>query len=102
MYTPVSRRVPAAVLLVGAVPLVACSKKEEAAPVVQAAPEYVTNEMRQAASAVSGAYLREQITKFSADEFEGRAPATPGDTKAREYLVEQLKAIGFQPGGPDG
>ena len=47
-------------------------------------------------------YLRAQIAKFSGDEFEGRAPATPGDEKARQYIVEQLQEIGFKPGGPDG
>jgi hypothetical protein len=46
--------------------------------------------------------MRAQIAKLSADEFEGRAPATPGDTKARQYIVEQLQEIGFKPGGPDG
>jgi Zn-dependent M28 family amino/carboxypeptidase len=99
-----SRRARAALLVVGALTLVACGKKEEvAAPATPPAErEIVTNELRQAASAVSGSYMRDQITKFSSDEFEGRAPATPGDTKARDYLVEQLKGIGFEPGGPGG
>src|SRR6185295_12407301 len=46
-------------------------------------------------------YLRAQIAKISSDEFEGRGPATPGDTKARQYIVEQLQDIGFNAGGPD-
>jgi Zn-dependent M28 family amino/carboxypeptidase len=48
-----------------------------------------------------GDFLRAQIAKISSDEFEGRGPATPGDTKARQYIVEQLQDIGFVAGGPD-
>jgi Zn-dependent M28 family amino/carboxypeptidase len=62
----------------------------------------VSAEATKAAAQISADYLRNQITTFSSDEFEGRAPATPGDTKAREYLVEQLQQIGFAPGGADG
>ncbi|MET0659537.1 MAG: M28 family peptidase, partial [Steroidobacteraceae bacterium] len=51
---------------------------------------------------VTADYLRDQITKLSADEFEGRAPATPADERVRAYLVEQMKAIGLDPAGPDG
>jgi Zn-dependent M28 family amino/carboxypeptidase len=38
----------------------------------------------------------------SSDEFEGRGPTTRGDQKMRGYLVEQLKALGYEPGGADG
>ncbi|HVF16048.1 MAG TPA: M28 family peptidase [Steroidobacteraceae bacterium] len=68
-------------------------------PKVEAA---VSAEAKTAASQITADYLRDQIAKFSADEFEGRGPATPGDAKARAYLVEQLKQIGFEPGGPNG
>jgi Zn-dependent M28 family amino/carboxypeptidase len=68
-------------------------------PKTQAA---VSAEAKTAASQITAEYLRDQIAKFAADEFEGRGPATPGDTKARAYLVEQLKQIGFDPGGPNG
>src|SRR4029453_280232 len=66
----------------------------------KAAP--VRDEAKTASAQITGDYLRDQITKFSSDEFEGRGPATPGDTKAREYLVEQLKQLGYAPGGSDG
>ncbi len=39
---------------------------------------------------------------LSSDEFEGRAPGTPGETKTIAYLVEQFKAVGLEPAGPDG
>jgi len=45
------------------------------------------------------------VKTLSADDFEGRAPATAGERKTVDYIVAQLKDIGLQPGGdasPDG
>ncbi len=42
------------------------------------------------------------IRKLSSDEFEGRAPGSKGETLTIAYLTEQLKAIGLEPGNPDG
>ena len=39
---------------------------------------------------------------LSSDEFEGRAPATPGGEKTQNYLADQLKALGVEPGAPNG
>ena len=36
---------------------------------------------------------------LSSDEFEGRGPATAGETKTVDYVVAQMKAAGLQPGG---
>jgi Zn-dependent M28 family amino/carboxypeptidase len=83
-------------------------KRPDPTPPPQSKPESaasatpVSAEAKTAASQITGDYLRAQIAKFSGDEFEGRGPATPADTKARDYLVEQLKQIGFAPGGADG
>ena len=46
--------------------------------------------------------MTEHIKVLASDEFEGRAPATPGGEKTQNYLAEQLKAIGIEPGAPDG
>ena len=35
----------------------------------------------------------------SSDAFEGRGPATAGETKTIDYIVDQFKAAGLQPGG---
>lgn len=44
-----------------------------------------------------------EITKtLAGDEFEGRAPGTPGEAKTIAYLVEQFKAAGLEPAGPGG
>ena len=55
----------------------------------------------EAGKAITADVLREQIAKLSADEFEGRGPTTKGDIAARAWLVEQLKALGYEPGGGD-
>ena len=39
---------------------------------------------------------------LASDEFEGRAPATPGGEKTADYLAKQLSALGVEPGAPDG
>lgn len=39
---------------------------------------------------------------LASDEFEGRAPGTAGETKTVDYLVEQFRAAGLQPGGEAG
>src|ERR671911_1417925 len=42
------------------------------------------------------------IKVLASDEFEGRAPATPGGEKTQNYIAEQLKTLGVEPGAPDG
>jgi hypothetical protein len=46
--------------------------------------------------------LREWLTHFSSDQFEGRALFSEGLGLAAGYLAEQLKASGVTPGGDDG
>jgi len=46
--------------------------------------------------------LLNHIEILSSDEFEGRAPATRGDTLTIDYLVEQLEEMGVAGGMPDG
>lgn len=80
--------------------LPACKPKDPV-PTPETSPP-VSEEAKTAAAQITADYLRDQIATFSADEFEGRGPATPGDIKARQYLIEQLQQIGFAPGGSDG
>ncbi|MXO65797.1 M28 family metallopeptidase [Altericroceibacterium endophyticum] len=42
--------------------------------------------------------MKEVTKTLSSDEFEGRAPGTPGGAKTLEYLVEQFKQAGLEPG----
>jgi len=46
--------------------------------------------------------LSEYVRVLASDEFGGRAPGTPGETRTIAYLIEQFEAIGIEPGGPDG
>jgi Zn-dependent M28 family amino/carboxypeptidase len=44
-----------------------------------------------------------EITRvLASDEFQGRAPGTPGEAKTIPYLIEQFKAAGLEPGGENG
>jgi Zn-dependent M28 family amino/carboxypeptidase len=48
------------------------------------------------------ASLLRHITALASDEFEGRAPASKGETVTLAYLQDELKKIGLAPGNPDG
>jgi Zn-dependent M28 family amino/carboxypeptidase len=39
---------------------------------------------------------------LASDDFQGRAPGTPGEAKTIPYLIEQFKAAGLEPGGENG
>ena len=104
MYTVARHGTLIAALFASSLAVTGC-KRQEPTPAPQAAAEPaspVTADAKAAANQIAADYLRDQITTFSSDAFEGRGPATPGDTKARDYLIEQLKQIGFEPGGADG
>jgi Zn-dependent M28 family amino/carboxypeptidase len=55
-----------------------------------------------AAASVSAERLSSITRTLAGDDYEGRAPGTPGEAKTIEYLVGQFKALGLEPGGPDG
>jgi Zn-dependent M28 family amino/carboxypeptidase len=94
------------------VTVAACSHPQPAAPAQPPAPQTPAETkppaadpyaaIDEAGKAITADGLREQITRLSADEFEGRGPTTRGDQAARAYLVEQLKAMGYEPGGGAG
>jgi len=42
--------------------------------------------------------LHQHIKVLASDEFEGRAPATPGEEKTGEYLKGEFLALGMEPG----
>ncbi len=46
--------------------------------------------------------LSQHVRVLASDEFEGRAPATNGEQRTVEYLIEQFGKAGVQPGGTDG
>lgn len=46
--------------------------------------------------------LLAHIKTLSSDEFEGRLPGAVGETKTVDYLIKTFKAIGLEPGNPEG
>jgi Zn-dependent M28 family amino/carboxypeptidase len=46
--------------------------------------------------------ILKHIRVLSSDEFEGRAPATPGEQKSVDYIIGQCKALKLAPGNPNG
>jgi len=46
--------------------------------------------------------LAESLRVLASDEFEGRAPNTPGEEKAVRYIAERFAQAGLQPAGDDG
>jgi Zn-dependent M28 family amino/carboxypeptidase len=55
-----------------------------------------------AAQAITADSLLQHIRDLSDDSTEGRAPGTPGEQKAIDYMQKQFKALGLKPGNPDG
>jgi Zn-dependent M28 family amino/carboxypeptidase len=55
-----------------------------------------------AAQAITADSLLQHIRDLSDDSTEGRAPGTPGEQKTIAYLQKQFKAMGLEPGNPDG
>lgn len=80
-------------LVAGVLLLAACAKEQP--PVAAAIP---TAEPAR----IDAQRLSEHVKVLASDEFGGRAPGTPGETKTVAYLIEQFEAIGIEPGGPEG
>jgi Zn-dependent M28 family amino/carboxypeptidase len=57
---------------------------------------------KSAREGISAAMLLRHTRVLASDEFEGRAPGTPGEDKTVAYLIEQMRRIGLEPGNPDG
>lgn len=58
--------------------------------------------LKRAEATITPAHLLDHIRELSSDAYTGRAPGTEGETKSVAYLIAQCKAIGLQPGNPDG
>ena len=46
--------------------------------------------------------IREYTQVLASDDFEGRAPSSPGEELTIQYLTEQFASLGLEPGGTDG
>ena len=52
--------------------------------------------------AISPASLLARTKILASDEFEGRAPGSPGEEKTVAYLEREFRALGLAPGNPNG
>jgi len=57
---------------------------------------------RVAAAGIDVAWLESHLAVLADDAMEGRDNLTPGGARARQWLVEQMMAIGLEPMGSDG
>ena len=60
------------------------------------------DDLDQAADIVTADRLRSDIAILSSDEMRGRGPGNPGDVMARDYIAQQMAAMGLEPAGVDG
>ncbi len=56
----------------------------------------------EAASVISQEGLLAHIRALASDEFEGRLPGTRGEELTVNYLIDQFRRLGLEPGMPDG
>ena len=49
--------------------------------------------------AITESDMRAQVEYLASDELEGRMTASPGIKKAADYIIDQVKALGFTPAG---
>ncbi len=62
----------------------------------------VLSVLKPALDSVQGEEILAHIKKLSSDEFEGRGPTTRGEDLTVNYLIDQFKRSGLEPGNPDG
>jgi Zn-dependent M28 family amino/carboxypeptidase len=58
--------------------------------------------LKDAAAAITSDALLRHIEILSSDEFAGRGPGTPGETKSLAYLIDQCRKLKLKPGNPNG
>ena len=80
----------ASAMLVSSAMLLACTANEPA-------PKAGNPE-----AAASAADLSRRIERLSSDEYEGRAPSTPGGKAASQYIADEMAAAGLSPSGESG
>ncbi len=88
-----------AVMVVG-LALLGCSKVEQTEGRKTPGARPVLPEV--ASAALQEQVLLGEITVLASDSFLGRLPGTVGEDRTVAYLEQQFKALGLEPGNPDG
>jgi hypothetical protein len=73
------------------------AESQQPSAVVELGPEAEV-----AANVITAEGLRGPIAELSSDEYQGRGPGSDEDAKTQQYLSEEMKRLGFEPGGADG
>ena len=60
------------------------------------------SDLQPALDTINSGSLLNEIKTLSSDDFEGRAPGTPGEEKTIAYLQQQFQQMGLAPGNPNG
>lgn len=82
--------------LPAALALAACGGDNDAAPAATLPDAQAAHSF---SPEITGEDFGEMVRVLASDEFEGRAPGTPGEEKTVEYIKAQFERIGLQPGG---
>ncbi len=101
-YVPTSLPKTLLLTLAASAALAACKPKPDAeAPAAQPAPVPAKPAEFAFKDAIDAADFGEHVRVLASDEFEGRAPGTPGEDKTVEYLKAQFERMGLKPGNGD-
>jgi len=95
--------------LAGGLLLAACTPADDADTDAAPAPETTTettdaghsapaDNTGVSSAAIAEADMRRMISTLADDEFEGRAPATPGGIAASQWIADEMARIGLEPG----
>jgi Zn-dependent M28 family amino/carboxypeptidase len=82
--------------------LIIALKVTAAEPALAQATSDNSQILKRAEASITQPHLLQHIKELSSDAYIGRAPGTEGETKTVAYIISQCRAIGLQPGSPDG
>ena len=85
-----------------AIGLIASCGQQPAAPATEEpTSDQATDAAAFPVASIDETGLRDRIATLASDDFGGRAPATRGGEKTREYLIEEMQNIGLEPANGD-
>jgi len=93
------------ILILGVTLTVACMSCGDSTVAVQSSAPAAADwraAARAAASTVDSSWLAARLAVLADDDMQGRDNLSPGGAKARQWLEEQMTAIGLEPMGTDG
>jgi Zn-dependent M28 family amino/carboxypeptidase len=82
--------------------LAACNREPAPAADTRAPPPATAGTTHTFSGELSKDDFAELVKTLSSDEFEGRAPGSPGGEMTVEYIKAQYERLGLEPGGDDG